>query len=118
MARAVRHPKPVARPATKSEERPIAEGPASERAKLLATEIESGLSQGRLDVLAPEALQALMAAACKLYSAEIEAGRDVLPLGERSGVSATDVMTTASGLLRAVNLAVFELGMWQSWTGR
>jgi hypothetical protein len=25
---------------------------------------------------------------------------------------------TASGLLRAANLAVFELGMWQSWTGR
>ena len=28
------------------------------------------------------------------------------------------VMLTASGLLRAANLAVFELGMWQSWTGR
>jgi len=28
------------------------------------------------------------------------------------------VMLTASGLLRAADLAVFELGMWQSWTGR
>jgi len=27
-------------------------------------------------------------------------------------------MVTASGLLRAVDLAVFELGMWQNWTGR
>jgi hypothetical protein len=27
-------------------------------------------------------------------------------------------MLTASGLLRAADLAVFELGMWQSWTGR
>jgi hypothetical protein len=27
-------------------------------------------------------------------------------------------MITASGLLKAANLAVFELGMWQSWTGR
>jgi len=26
-------------------------------------------------------------------------------------------MVTASGMLRAANLAVFELGMWQSWTG-
>ena len=42
----------------------------------------------------------------------------MLPVQERSGVTATDVMTTASGLLRAVNLAVFELGMWQSWSGR
>ena len=31
---------------------------------------------------------------------------------------ATDVMVAASGLLKAANLAVFELGMWQSWTGR
>ena len=36
----------------------------------------------------------------------------------RASVTPTEVMTTASGLLRAVNLAVFELGMWQSWTGR
>jgi hypothetical protein len=27
-------------------------------------------------------------------------------------------MVTASGLLKAADLAVFELGMWQSWTGR
>ena len=33
-------------------------------------------------------------------------------------VTPTEVMVTASGLLRAANLAVFELGMWQSWTGR
>jgi hypothetical protein len=33
-------------------------------------------------------------------------------------VPPTAVMSTASGILRAANLAVFELGMWQSWTGR
>jgi hypothetical protein len=27
-------------------------------------------------------------------------------------------MVTASGLLKAPDLAVFELGMWQNWTGR
>jgi len=27
-------------------------------------------------------------------------------------------MIAASGLLKAANLAVFELGIWQSWTGR
>lgn len=74
--------------------------------------------EGRLDVLSPGAARALMAAMCKLYSAQAEAGDDELPLAEGSGVSATDVMAVASGLLRAVNLAVFELGMWQSWTGR
>jgi hypothetical protein len=59
-----------------------------------------------------------MAALCKTYSAQIEAGHNVLPLRGRTSVSSTDIMTTASGLLKASNLAVFELGMWQSWTGR
>jgi hypothetical protein len=27
-------------------------------------------------------------------------------------------MVTASGLLRAADLAAFELGLWQGWTGR
>lgn len=84
----------------------------------LAAEIERELSQGRSDVLTPEALQAIMAAICKTYSAQIESGHDYLPLAHRTAVTSTDVMTTASGLLRASNLAVFELGMWQSWTGR
>jgi len=34
------------------------------------------------------------------------------------GVTSTDIMITASGLLKSQSLAVFELGMWQSWTGR
>ncbi len=59
-----------------------------------------------------------MAAACKTYAAQVEAGEQVLPLPERGGATATEVMITASGLLKAANLAVFELGMWQSWTGR
>jgi hypothetical protein len=41
-----------------------------------------------------------------------------MPLASRSGVNDTTVMLTASALLRAANLEVFELGMWQSWTGR
>lgn len=85
---------------------------------LVAREVERKLSEGCSDILTVEALQAWMAAACKLYAAQIESGQQMLPVQEHSGVTATDVMTTASGLLRAVNLAVFELGMWQSWSGR
>jgi hypothetical protein len=66
-------------------------------------------------VLSSQALQKLMTAACRLYSAQVEAGSQALPVGE---VTPTDIMVTASGMMRAGNLAVFELGMWQSWTGR
>jgi hypothetical protein len=94
----------------------IVEG-ASAEAKRLAAVIERGIVDGKLDMVSAEALQKLMAAACRVYAARTEAGEQFMPVS-RNSISATDVMVTASGLLRAVDLAVFELGMWQSWTGR
>ncbi|HLH88743.1 MAG TPA: hypothetical protein VKX28_09805 [Xanthobacteraceae bacterium] len=97
---------------------PVAVAPqtsVSAAAEQLAADIQRALHAGDHDVLSPETLQKLMTAACRLYSAQSEAGSQVLPVGE---VTPTDIMITASGLMRAGNLAVFELGMWQSWTGR
>ena len=91
---------------------------ASAAATRLAAEVERGLKSGRADVLSPDAVQALMAAVCKTYAAQLEGGCDFMPIGQRSGVTPTEIMVTASKLLRAGNLQVFELGMWQSWTGR
>ena len=109
-------------PAAKSTAEPASKAAngvvGSAEAKRFAMEIERALASGRRDVLSTEALQALMAAVCKTYAAQVEAGEDLLPLPQRGGATATDVMITASGLLKAANLAVFELGMWQSWTGR
>ena len=84
----------------------------------LAADVQRAVAEGRPDVLTPEALQALVAAALRVYSAQNEAGTEFLPLPNRSPVMDTDVMVFTSALLRAVNLQVFELGMWQSWTGR
>jgi hypothetical protein len=91
---------------------------ASAEATRLAAVLERALAAGRSDTLSADALQALTAALCKTYAAEIEAGADFTPLRPMSDVAPTDVMVMASGLLKAANLAVFELGMWQSWTGR
>ena len=121
-------PKPaakVAKPATKAAAAKPApakgaatNGSTSHDATKLAAEIERALISGKLDTLTPQALHALMGACCKNYATRVEAGEDLLPLAQRTTVSPTEVMVTASGLLRAANLAVFELGMWQSWTGR
>jgi hypothetical protein len=99
--------KPIAKPAN---------GDTAD-AKRLAAAIDRGIADGRLDMLTPEALQTLIAAACRLYAARREAGEELAPVPKNS-LAATDVMITASGLLQAANLAVFELGMWQGWTGR
>jgi hypothetical protein len=90
---------------------------ASAEAKRLAAVLERGIVDGKLDMVSAEALQKLIAAVCRVYTARVEAGEQFMPVPKNS-LSATDVMVTASGLLRAADLAVFELGMWQSWTGR
>jgi hypothetical protein len=111
-AKAVRRPKPAAPTPVPSAG---GAGPTQAAAEQLAADIQRALAAGDHDVLTPEGLQKLMTAACRLYSAQSEAGSQMLPVGE---VTPTDIMITASGLMRAGNLAVFELGMWQSWTGR
>jgi hypothetical protein len=112
-ARMKRAPKP----AGKTMRVPVKTGDVSDAALRLAAEVERGLAAGSVDVLTPQAVQALMAAACNVYSAQVEAGQQYVPIKPQSA-SPTAVMASASGLLRSANLAVFELGMWQSWTGR
>jgi hypothetical protein len=83
----------------------------------LAAEIEREFAK-RDDALSKEAMQTLMGALSRVYAVQVESGANYTPIVEGQSVSPTAVMLTASGLLRAANLAVFELGMWQSWTGR
>jgi hypothetical protein len=83
----------------------------------LATEIEQAFKKSD-DAISAEAMQTLMSALCRVYTAQVENGANYTPIPEGQVVSPTGVMVTASGLLKAANLAVFELGMWQSWTGR
>ena len=120
--------KPAAKAAAKTTRRLVAGRPAakpkvelvegaSADAKRLASVLERSIVDGKLDLVSTEALQKLMAAACRVYTARLEAGDQIMPVPKNS-ISATDVMVTASGLLKAADLAVFELGMWQSWTGR
>jgi len=112
--------KPARKGAAKTAAEPASSASAglSAQAATLAAAIERSLADGDIHALTPEALQALLGAACKAYAAQVEAGQALAALAKRTSVSPTEVMVTASGLLRAANLAVFELGMWQSWTGR
>jgi hypothetical protein len=103
--------KPASKPAV------VAANGASADAKHVAATLDRILADGNLDAISAEALQALIASACRLYRARREAGEEFAPVPKNS-ISATDVMVTASGLLKATDLAVFELGMWQNWTGR
>ncbi len=117
-AKAARKPAARRTSAARPAKRPVAVvNGASAEAKQVAATLDRILADGNLDTIAAEALQALIASACRLYRARREAGEEFAPVPKNS-ISATDVMVTASGLLKAADLAVFELGMWQNWTGR
>jgi|SRR5581483_3094657 len=110
--------KPAAKPAPAAAKPAVAvDNSASADAARLAAVLEHIIVDGKLDTISAEALQKLIAAACRLYRARREDGEDFWPV-PRNSLSATDVMVTASGLLKSADLAVFELGMWQNWTGR
>lgn len=114
--RVIPAPKPAAMPEASLTP---AEKSRTVTAKALAADIEQALkADERAIVLDPEGVQDLIAALCKVYSAHVELGERYDAFSHTNPVTPTDVMVTASGLLKAANLAVFELGMWQSWTGR
>jgi hypothetical protein len=117
-AKATGRPTTSARPkVVAAKPKAAANGNLSADAIRLAAEIERAFAKSD-NVLSEDAMQTLMGALCRVYSAQVEAGAKYTPIAEGQVVSPTGVMVTASGLLRAANLAVFELGMWQSWTGR
>jgi hypothetical protein len=117
-AKSARRPTASAKPkVVAAKPRAAANGNLSAEAIRLAAEIERAFAKND-NALSVEAMQALMGALCRVYSAQVENGAKFTPIAEGQVVSPTGVMVTASGLLRAANLAVFELGMWQSWTGR
>ena len=91
--------------------------PESDEALALVRALEAKFDSGELDVLTPEATQALMGVICRIYGANQESGNKYSLLSGRAAVTGTDAMITCSALLKAVDLQVFELGMWQSWSG-
>jgi hypothetical protein len=109
--------KPKAAKTAAAKPKLVAQNDLSQQAIRLAGEIERQFAKSET-ALSVEAMQTLMGTLCRVYSAQVEGGAKFTPIAEGQVVSPTGVMMTASGLLRAANLAVFELGMWQSWTGR
>jgi hypothetical protein len=64
-------------------------------------------------------IQNMLAQAVRLYAeraAELEGGLPAFPAD--ASMTATEIMVATTAMLKAVNLQVFELGMWQTWSGR
>ena len=64
-----------------------------------------------------EVIQEGMTALVRLYAVKFQLGERWSPFPENNTVPATAAMIMSTAMLRAVNVEVFELGMWQSWSG-
>jgi len=81
----------------------------------MSSQAETARATGRLS---DAEIQSMLANAVRLY-AERAAERDgALPAFAPDAITATEAMVTVTAMLKAVNLQVFELGMWQAWSGR
>jgi len=86
-------------------------------AEQLAASLNAVVAAGRAGAFPDQTMQHLMEALVKIYAVKFDEGQRPALLGADSGISATAVLVTTSALMKASNLEIFELGMWQSWSG-
>jgi hypothetical protein len=79
-------------------------------------DIHQLVDEGRCGEIAARDVQRLLAAAVRLYAAKADT-EGYFPIVPPGTITATDAMIVSTALLKAVNIAVFELGLWQSWAG-
>jgi hypothetical protein len=70
-----------------------------------------------LERLSDAEVQDNLAKAVRLYAKRAAERDGALPAFASDAATATEVMVTVTAMLKAVNLQVFELGMWQAWSG-
>lgn len=86
----------------------------ADAARILAA-AERVLDEGRIADVPDEAVQQLLLAAVRLFSAKRDLGGrlEAFPAGS---VTATDAAVTAVALTQSVNLELFELALWNGWS--
>lgn len=86
-------------------------------ARKLAVSLNATVAAGQASSFPDDAIRDLMAALVNIYAAKFDEGQRPALIGPDSGVSATAILMTTSALMKSSNLEIFELGMWQSWSG-
>jgi hypothetical protein len=64
-----------------------------------------------------EMIQEGITALTRIYTVKFQIGERWSPFTDNRAMPPTAVMIMSTAMLRAVNLELFELGMWQAWSG-
>lgn len=65
----------------------------------------------------PEMIREGLTALTRLYAVHHQAGERHDPFINGRGMPVTSVMIMTTAMLNSVNIELFELGMWQAWSG-
>lgn len=85
---------------------------ASDIAAVFAETIE----EDRLTDIPDESVGQLFASVVRLYAAKAQIGNPPRPFARNSGITPQDVMIGATAMLEGVNVPLFDLALWQSWS--
>ena len=94
-----------------------ASGPLHAKAAALAESLRLATQADDPQGIDFAVLQDLFAALCEFYAADVAHRGAITPLHTLDTASPTAVLMTTTALLRGANLELFELGMWQTWSG-
>jgi hypothetical protein len=79
--------------------------------------ILSGLAGDDLSHLPEDVRHELMRTAVVAFAEAWQQDRRAKPLNSALDITATEAVVTASALIRALNIELFELAMWQTQAG-
>lgn len=79
--------------------------------------IQEILNLHQSDQLKYESLQDLLEVIIQVYGQKYDNGQRFPMIAPDSDINATTALVAASSLLKMKNIEIFELGMWQSWSG-
>lgn len=75
------------------------------------------LDRGEGEELPDELIQQGLTALTRLYTVKFQLGERWSPFTDDRAMPATSVMIMSTAMLRAVNVELFEVGMWQAFSG-
>lgn len=89
----------------------VTEAMISDAARLIG-----GLPRGV--AISDDDLRAALAGLIRVFGDRAAEDNSMVAFPTGHDVTATEAMASVTAILRALNLQIFELGLWQNWTGR
>ena len=86
-----------------------------DRASAVRAQIEELVRRADAAAIDEQTIQELLTAAVRLYAARVDQAGP-FPGVKAGAISATDALVASTALLKSVNIAPFELGLWQAWS--